>query len=118
VTTRCAAMAFDVNQGVMASRALVLDTNDTVFTGNAKVDFAREAMDIYVKPEPKDHSILSLRSPLEIGGTFGAPKFGLDKMALAKRALRPSRWARSIRCWRWPPRSRPVPATTSTASAR
>jgi uncharacterized protein involved in outer membrane biogenesis len=87
VPTRCVAMAFDVNQGVMASRALVLDSDDTVFTGNATVDFAREAMDIYVKPEPKDQSILSLRSPLEIGGTFGAPKFGLDKGALAKRAL-------------------------------
>jgi uncharacterized protein involved in outer membrane biogenesis len=86
VTTRCAAMAFDVDQGVMVSRALVLDTNDTVFTGNARVNFAQETMDVYVKPQPKDRSILSLRSPLEVGGTFGAPKFGLDKGALAKRA--------------------------------
>jgi uncharacterized protein involved in outer membrane biogenesis len=86
VQTRCAAMAFDVDKGVMLSRALVMDTNDTVFTGHARVDFAREALAIYVKPAPKDHSILSVRSPLEIGGTFGAPRYGLDKTALGGRA--------------------------------
>ena len=34
VTLRCAAAAFDVNRGLMTSRALVLDTTDTVVYGH------------------------------------------------------------------------------------
>lgn len=86
VELRCAATAFDVQNGLMTSRALVLDTGDTVFYGDAKVDLARESMDVLIKPQPKDTSILSLRSPLRIAGTFGAPDIGLEKSALAGRA--------------------------------
>jgi len=86
VELRCAATAFDVQNGLMTSRALVLDTGDTVFHGDAKVDLARESMDVLIKPQPKDTSILSLRSPLRIAGTFGAPDIGLEKSALAGRA--------------------------------
>lgn len=86
VKVRCGVAAFDVVNGLMTSRAVVFDTNDTVFFGRTKVNFANEALDIYVKPQPKDHSILSLRSPLTIAGTMGAPHVGLDKGALAGRA--------------------------------
>jgi len=86
VELRCAATAFDVQNGLMTSRALVLDTGDTVFYGDAKVNLARESMDVLIKPQPKDTSILSLRSPLRIAGTFGAPDIGLEKSALAGRA--------------------------------
>ncbi|HZY17628.1 MAG TPA: AsmA family protein [Ramlibacter sp.] len=87
VEVRCAATAFNVEKGVMTSRALLLDTDDTVFWGNARIDLGREAMDVVIKPQPKDTSILSLRSPLKVGGTFGAPEVGLDKGSLAGRAL-------------------------------
>ncbi|WP_082522175.1 AsmA family protein [Ramlibacter sp. Leaf400] len=86
VELRCAATAFDVNNGLMTSRALVLDTGDTVFDGEARVDLARESMDVLIRPAPKDTSILSLRSPLKVAGTFGAPEIGLQKSALAGRA--------------------------------
>ena len=86
VELRCAATAFDVQDGLMTSRALVLDTGDTVFHGDARINLARESMDVLIKPQPKDTSILSLRSPLRIAGTFGAPDIGLEKSALAGRA--------------------------------
>ena len=86
VQLRCAAAAFDVKQGVMSSRALVLDTSDTVITGRGQISFADETLDLILDPAPKDFSILSFRSPLRIGGTFGAPKAGPDKTALAGRA--------------------------------
>jgi hypothetical protein len=86
VQLRCAATAFDVQGGLMTSRALVLDTGDTVFFGEASIDLAREKMNVTIRPYPKDTSILSLRSPLKIAGTFGAPDIGLDKSALAGRA--------------------------------
>ena len=86
VQLRCAVAAFDVKQGVMSSRAIVLDTVDTVINGSGQVSFANESLDLLLEPAPKDFSILSFRSPLRIGGTFANPKAGPDKVALAGRA--------------------------------
>ncbi len=86
VQLRCAAAAFDVKQGVMTSRAIVLDTVDTVIVGAGTVSLVDESLDLVLRPSPKDASILSLRSPLKITGTFAAPRAGPDKAALAGRA--------------------------------
>ena len=86
VQLRCAAAAFDVKQGVMTSRAIVLDTSDTVINGSGQVSFVDETLDLVLNPAPKDFSILSFRSPLKIGGTFAAPTAFPDKTALAGRA--------------------------------
>lgn len=86
VTLRCAAAAFDVRQGLMNSKVIVLDTTDTVINGNGQISLTNETLGILLKPEPKDKSILSLRSPLKIGGTFAAPTAGPDKAALGARA--------------------------------
>lgn len=85
VELRCAAAAFEVKQGRMISRVILLDTVDTVIHGSGTVSLANETLDLTLKPQPKDQSILSLRSPLRIGGTFAAPTAGPDKGALAGR---------------------------------
>lgn len=85
VQLRCAAAAFDVKDGLMTSRALVLDTSDTVIYGTGAINLATEAMDLTLRPYPKDMSILSLRSPLKVAGTFAEPKAGPDMGALAAR---------------------------------
>ncbi|CAN5259094.1 AsmA family protein [soil metagenome] len=86
VLLRCAAAAFDVKQGLMSSRAIVLDTSDTVITGQGHITLSNETLDILLKPQPKDMSILSFRSPLRIGGTFANMSAGPEKSALAERA--------------------------------
>ena len=85
VQLRCAAAAFEVKQGLMSSKVILLDTSDTVINGSGQISLANETLDIVLRPEPKDKSILSLRSPLKIGGTFAAPTAGPDKAALAGR---------------------------------
>ena len=85
VQVRCAVAAFDIKQGLMTSRAIVLDTDDTVVRGNGTISLADEKLSIRLEPEPKDVSILSLRSPLQIGGTFASPTVTPDKGALAGR---------------------------------
>ena len=82
----CAAAAFEVKQGLMSSKTILLDTTDTVIHGTGQVSLASETLDITLKPEPKDKSILSLRSPLKIGGTFSSPSAGPDNMVLGARA--------------------------------
>lgn len=86
VQLRCAAAAFEVKQGLMSSKVILLDTSDTVINGSGQISLANETLNLVLKPEPKDQSILSLRSPLKIGGTFAAPTAGPDKVALAGRA--------------------------------
>ena len=86
VQLRCAAAAFEVKQGLMRSKALLLDTSDTVINGSGQISLADETLDLVLHPLPKDRSILSLRSPLRISGTFAAPYAGPDKTALAGRA--------------------------------
>ena len=86
VQLRCAAAAFEVKQGLMSSKVILLDTSDTVIDGSGLISLKNETLDILLKPQPKDKSILSLRSPLKIGGTFAAPTAGPDKTALAGRA--------------------------------
>lgn len=86
VQLRCAAAAFEVNKGLMSTKTIVLDTADTVINGRGTVSLADETLDLVLDPAPKDRSILSLRSPLKIGGTFAAPSAGPDKGALAGRA--------------------------------
>ncbi len=85
VQLRCAAAAFDVRQGLMRSKVIVLDTTDTVINGTGQISLKDETLDLMLSPQPKDKSILSFRSPLKINGTFAAPTAGPDKAALAGR---------------------------------
>lgn len=64
----------------------MLDTTDTVVYGDGTINFGTEVLDLYFRPYPKDMSVLSLRSPLKVTGTLGAPQAGPDKGALARRA--------------------------------
>lgn len=86
VQLRCGAAAFEVKQGLMTTKTIVLDTTDTVINGRGSINLADETLDLVLDPAPKDRSILSFRSPLKIGGTFAAPSAGPDKGALAGRA--------------------------------
>ncbi|MDQ6881508.1 MAG: AsmA family protein, partial [Pseudomonadota bacterium] len=51
---RCAAAAFDVNNGLMKSRTIVLDASDAVFRGSGVVSLAAETMDLNLRAFPKD----------------------------------------------------------------
>lgn len=76
VDIRCAIADFRVKDGVMETNALVFDTTLVNVAGGGKVNLKNEEMDLTLKPHPKDRSLASLRSPLYIRGTFGAPHVG------------------------------------------
>ena len=85
IPVRCAFADFGVKQGVMDARALAFDTTDTIIVGTGQVNLAEDALDLELRPRPKDRSILALRAPLFIGGTFADPSFRPD---FAKLGLR------------------------------
>lgn len=69
----------------MTSQQLAFDTTDTLILGEGTVDLKQEKLDLLLRPRPKDISILALRSPLRIGGTFKDPSFRPDFKALGLR---------------------------------
>jgi uncharacterized protein involved in outer membrane biogenesis len=87
VRLRCAYADFDFESGVMQTQALVFDTTDTVVFGSGSIDLGEEALALQIRPEPKDVSPVSLRGPLEIGGTLKDPKVRPKAKPLLGRAL-------------------------------
>ncbi len=85
IPLRCAFGDFSVRNGLMQSRALAFDTTDTLVIGEGSISLKQEQLDLLLRPRPKDRSILALRSPLHIGGSFKDPSFRPDFKALGIR---------------------------------
>ena len=85
VPVRCMVTSFAVQKGVMDARAIVLDTADTVLTGKGAISLRNETMDLELMANPKDWTPLSVRTPIELKGTFKQPKPGIKPGAVAAR---------------------------------
>ncbi len=85
VPVRCAFGDFAVQDGVMHARTLAFDTTDTLIVGKGDISLKEETLDLELRPRPKDRSLLALRSPLVVGGTFRDPSFRPDFKRLGLR---------------------------------
>lgn len=85
VPLRCAVLSFDVKDGLMKSDTLLVDTTDTLIKGDGTIDLNTEKLTLNFRPLPKDASILSLRTPINIGGTLGSPTIRPELGKLAAR---------------------------------
>lgn len=59
------------------------DADVVRIAGRGKVDLGRERLDLAIQGRPKKSSVVRLRTPIEIQGTFAQPKFGVDAGRLA-----------------------------------
>src|SRR5690606_14463255 len=78
IPIRCAFGDFAVQDGLMTTRALAFDTTDTIIVGEGTISLEQETLDLRLRPRPKDRSLLSLRSPLIVEGTFKQPRLHPD----------------------------------------
>lgn len=78
VPIRCAFGDFSVSNGVMTSRSLAFDTSDTIIVGEGDINLRDETLHLKLRPRPKDRSLIALRAPLWIDGTFKNPEFHPD----------------------------------------
>lgn len=85
IVIRCGLAGFDVKNGVMNSEQFVLDTTITKILGIGTADFGREEVDVTLRPQAKETSFVSLRSPIHVVGTFAEPEVKVDKKALIAR---------------------------------
>lgn len=70
VSVRCAAVLMEVKQGVARSTLMVLDAETARIDGGAAIDLAAERLELELRAKPKSPSILSLRAPIFVQGTF------------------------------------------------
>ena len=65
VPVQCLVSRFEVQDGVMMTRALVLETSDSTVTGSGTIDLGQETLDLTLLAHPKDASVLAAtrRSP-------------------------------------------------------
>lgn len=78
VALRCVVADFSVTGGLMQARALVMDTAVNTLTGSGQVNLADETLDLSIVPRTKVSSVVALRSPVYVTGTFSQPKVALD----------------------------------------
>jgi uncharacterized protein involved in outer membrane biogenesis len=75
----CALADLSVAAGTLRPRLLVLDTSDSTVWVDGSVSLATEQLDLRAVVAPKDFSLLTLRSPLHIRGSFAAPAVTVEK---------------------------------------
>ncbi len=75
----CAVADLSVAAGTLRSRLLVLDTSDSTVWVDGSVSLATESLDLRAIVAPKDFSVLTLRSPLHIQGSFAHPVVSVEK---------------------------------------
>lgn len=86
IPIRCVVADLAFENGVMQPRQFVFDTAHTTLFGEGKANFADETLDLRLVAAPKSGSLLSLRGPINVTGTFAHPSAMPDIGRLAARA--------------------------------
>ena len=75
---RCAVAKLDVHEGIGTVRTLVIDTGDTVLSGEGTVNLASsDALDLSLRGHPKKPS-LALHSSLHVQGSLSHPRLSVS----------------------------------------
>ena len=70
---RCVVADFVSTNGVMDARTLVVDTEAEKILGDGTIDFAKERYDLKLNAKSKRPSLVALRGPIMIDGSFKTP---------------------------------------------
>lgn len=83
VPLNCMAADFKVTDGLMQTRAFIVDTEDATIRVDGNINLDKEAYNLTIYPDSKGLRLISLRSPLYIQGSFKDPDVGVDKGVIA-----------------------------------
>jgi uncharacterized protein involved in outer membrane biogenesis len=82
---RCGVTDFDVKDGILTSKVVVLDTNDSLLIGNVTINMKHELISAKLDAKPKDSSIFSVQIPITLSGPLKSPSVGLDHKKLGSK---------------------------------
>ncbi len=84
VPIRCGVAEFALKDGDAQTQHLLVDTPDVIVTGDGKITFGDEKLDLNLKGEPKKPRFDRLRAPINVRGTLRHPSVSLSTPALVK----------------------------------
>ena len=87
IKMQCAVADFKANKGVMKSNVTLIDTEVTTLLLDGNVDMGEEKLKLRITAKPKNFSPFTVRSPIEITGTFLNPNVSLSKAPIAARVV-------------------------------
>ncbi len=73
----CAIGRFDLRDGKLVERTILLDTSRMRVVGAGEADFAREKFQLQLRPQAKKAQFLSLATPIQVSGPFDDFKIGV-----------------------------------------
>ena len=76
---QCGVIDLQTKNGVFTPRVMVVDTTDTTVWVNDSLSLAAEKLNLRAMALPKDFSPLTLRTPLNVTGSFSNPQVSLEK---------------------------------------
>ena len=82
---RCMVADVTAENGKMTPRTLVMDTDTEKIFGEGSVDFINERLDLKLTAQSKKPSLLALRGPILIDGSFKSPNVHLATGQIAAR---------------------------------
>lgn len=85
ISVHCAAIVFDVKNGLGQSRLIAMDTEQTMVEGTGAFTLRNERFDVRVEAKPKQPGFLSFRTPIHAHGSFRQAEFELEKTPLIAR---------------------------------
>ncbi len=74
----CAIGRFDLSDGKLVDRTILLDTSRMRVTGKGKANFTDENFDLHMSPQAKTAQVLSLATPIQVSGPFNNFKIGVS----------------------------------------
>ena len=74
----CAIGRFDLNDGKLVDKTILLDTSRMRVTGKGKANFTEENFDLHMSPQAKTAQFLSLETPIRVSGQFNNFKIGVS----------------------------------------
>ncbi len=74
----CAVGRFELTDGLLKHKAIVMDTGRMRVTGSGGVDFRDQTVNLRMAPKAKTPQFLSLAIPVEVTGGFGNFKVGVS----------------------------------------
>jgi hypothetical protein len=78
VPINCFVGDFTAHEGVLKPRTFALDAQHTTATVEGQIDLRSERLDLRIVAKPKDFSLLALRGPIVVSGTFADPAVRAD----------------------------------------
>ncbi len=82
---RCMVVHMPLEQGVLNTQILLIDTTEANIIGSGTVNLRNETVDYQVKTDPKHFSIGSIPAPIDIRGPLKSPSILPDPKELATR---------------------------------